>query len=499
MKALDAATGAGATYADVRLTRTISNDLQSNRDGTVPLQDIEHLGLSVRVLINGYWGFAATPYWTADEAVRVGRTAAAQAKVNARGPVRGVEWGRIPVVTGDWRTSIDIDPFRLSVEERAEMLWSLMGTARRMVPDWSKNGEALALLGGNSLCTRQEEALATSEGSYVTQTCYQSRGGFALSVSDSDRYALATGLEESGRGWEMFAEATILDQIPGLVALLDVPPLPIRRVEVGRKPVICDATTMARLLDKTLGRGTEVDRALGYEANAGGTSYLGPDPLMFLGTPVANEMVTVTANRSLPTGLATVKWDAEGVAPEDFTIVKAGTLVDYQTTREQAAWLAPWYTKTGAPLRSHGCARAEDALGFTMQRTPNLALAAAATNASFEELVSGLADGIVVERGSVRTDFQGKNGMILSGPPQDQAAIYQVKEGKRVARIRNASILFNAPELWKNITALGGAATVSHVPCDETKGEPGQRTKHTVSAPPGVFKELPIIDITRKA
>jgi TldD protein len=256
---------------------------------------------------------------------------------------------------------------------------------------------------------------------------------------------------------------------------------------------------MARLLDATLGQGTEVDRALGYEANASGTSYLGPDPLTFLGTPVAHEMVTVTANRSLPTGLATVKWDADGVTPEDFTIVKAGTLVDYQTTREQATWLAPWYTKAGTPIRSHGCAAAQDALCFPMQHTPNLALAPAATDASFEDLVAGLSDGIAIQKGFVETDFQCKNGIIRAyGPPQG-SYIFQVKNGKRVAKLSHAGILFNATDLWKNVTVLGGAASVQHVPCSEVKGEPSQTTKHTVSVPPGVFKELPMIDLTRKA
>ena len=43
---------------------------------------------------------------------------------------------------------------------------------------------------------------------------------------------------------------------------------------------------MAKLVYQTLGVTTELDRALGSEANADGTSYLGPDPLRFLGTPV---------------------------------------------------------------------------------------------------------------------------------------------------------------------------------------------------------------------
>jgi TldD protein len=501
LKALDAAKAAGAMYADVRLTRTIGQTLQPA--GLMPqlVDDMEHLGFSVRALVKGYWGFAATPYWTADEAVRVARAAAAQAKNGAAGPARLVEWGSVPVVTGTWRTPIQIDPFRLSLEERVDMLWSRLGTARRLVPRMALNRERLAIGGGNATCVRQEEALATSDGSYVTQTFYRSKGSFYLytDLSDPRGIAFATGLEDSGRGWEMFAEAAVLDQIPALVAILDRPRVPIQNVEIGRKPVVYDAVTMARILEATLGRGTEVDRAMGYEANASGTSYLGPDPLALLGTPVAHAMVTVTADRSLPTGLATVRWDAEGVTPEAFPLIQGGTLVDYQTTREQAAWLAPWYAKRGLPMRSHGCAGAEDALGFTMQRLPNLSLAPASSGGSFEDLVSSVADGLVVERGEVQTDFQCKTGIITARIPQNGAAIYHVKNGKRVALVQNAGILFNALDLWKNVTALGNAASVLHVPGSETKGEPQQETPYTVSTPPAAFKEQAIIDIKRKA
>jgi TldD protein len=497
LKALDAAKAAGAMYADVRLTRTMGQNFQPFGVMPVVTDDMEHLGLSVRALVKGYWGFAATPYWTADEAVRVARAAAAQAKNGATGPARPVEWGQVPVVTGSWHTPIQLDPFRLSLEERGDVLLSQLSTARQLIPLITRNKGRVNINGGNAWCTRQEEALATSDGSYVTQTFYRSQGLFSLSAAGS--YVFATGLEESGRGWEMFNEAAVLDQIPALVAILDRPLIPSQNVEIGRKPVVYDAITMARILSATLGLGTEVDRAMGYEANASGTSYLGPDPLALLGTPVAHAMVTVTANRSLPTGLATAGWDAEGVAPEEFTLVNAGTLMDYHTTREQAAWLAPWYAKHGLPVRSHGCAGAEDALGFTMQRLPNLSLAPASSGGSFEDLVSGLTDGLVVERGEVQTDFQCKTGIITARVPQNGAAIYHVKNGKRVARLTNAGILFNAPDFWKNVTTLGNAASVQHVPGSETKGEPQQETPYTVSTPPAAFKDQAVIDITRKA
>lgn len=502
MTALDAAKSAGATYADIRVTRTIAEHLQVPwGDLSWAFDDSEHLGLGVRVLVNGYWGFAATPYWTADESARVATSAVAQAKTNAKGPSRNVVLDPIPVVTGSWNTPVMVDPFHISVEEKLDFLQSTIVTARQMLPKQSRAGGTIepGVLGRLILatCIRQEEALATTDGSYVTQTLYQSKGQMPIQCMTKSREVFvvpAQGLTLAGRGWEIWRDAKVLDQLPAMLAELESKAsLPIKPAEVGRNDLVCDATTVAGILDATLGRATEVDRALGYEANAGGTSYLGPDPLTLLGTVVANPLVTVTANRSLAAGLATVRWDAEGVMPKDFFLVRDGVLVDYQTTREQAAWLAPWYARSGTPVQSHGCAAAANALRLTMQMTPNLTLAPAATAADFETLVSGLSDGIAVESGVTETDFQCRNGTITGGQ------IFQVKGGKRTALLRNSGILFTTSEFWKNVTALGGTTSVVHAPGSETKGEPSQDTVHTVSVVPAAIKAMALIDVTRKA
>jgi TldD protein len=502
LRSLDAARAAGATYADVRITRTIQESFKASwaREAW-ETTDSQEVAVGTRALVNGYWGFAATPYLTLEEAARVGAMAAAQAKINAEGPARSFAFAHTPVVTGSWRTPIALDPFRITMEEKLDDLRSIIVAAKRLLPETVRSGESLAVGDVNKIAAsfrRQERALATSEGTYVTQTVYDASGALPISYRRSrDGLILsveAHGLTQCGKGWELLSDAKILDQLPRMLEELESKrPLPFRGVEVGRLPIVCDATTAAGLLDVTLGRATEVDRALGYEANTTGTSYFGPDPLATLGTAVASPLVTVTANRSLPGGLATVQWDAEGVTPDDFTVVRDGTLVDYQTTREQAAWLAPWYQKTGMPPKSHGCANASDASGVTMQMAPNLALTPATTPAGYEELLAGMTNGIALEGCTTTTDFQCRTGTMSGG------TVYQVRQGKRVAQLLNAGVLFETAGLWKSVTALGSAASVMQVPLSQTKGEPSQRAMHTVSSVPLVVNAMNIVDITRKA
>jgi TldD protein len=270
--------------------------------------------------------------------------------------------------------------------------------------------------------------------------------------------------------------------------------LSVKPVEVGRFDLVLSAGAMATMLSETLGPACELDRALGYEANAGGTSYLGPNPLKFLGTPVAAPLVTISAERSTPIGLATVKWDDEGVVPEDYVLVNKGTLVDYHTTREQAAWLAPWYARQSIPVRSHGCAMSPSALGIQMQHLPNLVLHPGSGNEDLEGLIAGIDHGLLVETLKLETDFQ------CSGSAGYPGIMTEIRRGKRIAYVRGAGFLFRSMDFWKNIQALGGQGSAWWTGgFKSSKGEPGQRTSYSVSAVPAVVKQQATFDINKKA
>jgi TldD protein len=269
--------------------------------------------------------------------------------------------------------------------------------------------------------------------------------------------------------------------------------LPAKPVEVGQYDVVCDGGSVASLVDATFGHATELDRALGYEANAGGTSYLGPDPMTYLGTTVASPLVTVTANRSMDGGLATVQWDDDGVTPRDFPLITAGQLVDYQTTREQALHLRDWYASRHQPVASHGCAASADAQTVPLSMIPNLTLKPNTSGHTLDEMMTGMGKGIAIMDGIATTDFQAKNGTLAKG------RVYEVKDGKKVARVANAAVLFSSTELWKNVTAIGGPASMIQRGQGESKGEPGQATLHTVSGVALALKQQAVVDITRKA
>src|SRR5262245_52783089 len=63
-EALNAARGAGASYADVRIGRYRRQSIATRERQITGVTDSESYGLGVRTLVNGCWGFAATSTMT---------------------------------------------------------------------------------------------------------------------------------------------------------------------------------------------------------------------------------------------------------------------------------------------------------------------------------------------------------------------------------------------------------------------------------------------------
>ncbi|MGH3395295.1 MAG: PmbA/TldA family metallopeptidase, partial [Streptosporangiaceae bacterium] len=105
---LDAAVGeaaaAGAQYADVRLSETQELRLYAV-SGRAPDERVEgSLGLGVRVLVDGVWGFASLPLREAGDAVVAAGLALRNARAAAAGPRERVVLPPRPAESGRYQT-----------------------------------------------------------------------------------------------------------------------------------------------------------------------------------------------------------------------------------------------------------------------------------------------------------------------------------------------------------------------------------------------------------
>ncbi len=492
-RALEAARAGGATYADVRLTLTRIEDLRTSGSSLYfIIQNDELAAAGVRALVDGAWGFASSPLWTLDEMARLGREAAAQAKANARSCRRRIDLGDPPpAATGEWRTPIARDPFAVPLAEKIEVGWAYGEAASR-----SNIGARNAGVGSSMTMKwqRQEKTFASTEGAFLSQTLVQAHPELSVGVVTPKGRAGRTSdlLQPTAGGWEVVADAPITNEIPHLIedALLMTE---AERVTPNRYDVVFDARVTAQLVARTIGVAAELDRVLGYEANAGGTSYLAPPGQQLGSLALGPGFLNVRANRSSPRGLATVKWDDEGVSPEEYPLIQDGVLVDYHTTRELAGTLSSWYATRGRPVRSHGCAAAESAIQVTTLHPPNIEMLPGREALTFADLVAGLDRGLVVCAGRVTVDRQQLNGEV------NGEMVYEVRNGKRTRFVHNAELLFRAPELWKSLQALGGPGTQRWTGATVSKGQPQQEWSFGVAAVPSRFPKVAVTDRMRKA
>ncbi len=490
LRAVDAGKAAGASFIDARITRTVSQS-QNGSEWT----DSEFVHMGVRAFVNGVWGFASSPYCDLDEAALLAKSAVSQAKINAAVFPRDLELGTYPAVKGKWSTPIKIDPFTIAMEERSDYIQSFQGITPRHIV-----GRGYGTVLKDVEVSRVEKTIATSDGSLYSQTLYRTGGTFELGVGaeapsePAKASAFGKDVDLAGAGWERLEDAKLREQIPRLMdeAERDLY-VPVEPIMIGRYELVTSAGIAGGLMASTLANATQLDRVLGYEANAGGTSYLGPNHTQYLGTPLGNSKLTVTADRSMPLGLATTQWDDEGVVPDEFTIVEQGKLVDYQTTREMAGLMSEWYTSRKMPVRSHGCCYATDAKKLPMLHTPNLTMQPGDGASSMDEMIAKTERGIAFIGGMVGTDFQSRTGT-------GGGVMREIRNGKLGSILLGAQLMYDSFEIWKNLLEVGNAKSMEQMPTLPTgKGQPQQVSQYSIRSVPIRLKDMAVVDGTRKA
>ncbi|HXZ63128.1 MAG TPA: metallopeptidase TldD-related protein, partial [Streptosporangiaceae bacterium] len=305
--ALQRAAQLGAEHADFRAERIRGQQIGLS-DGNLETQfDSDDLGLAVRVVVDGTWGFAAVGDLTPEAAARAAADAVDVAKVAAAIAAERIELADEPAhgeVT--WLSAYEIDPFDVGVADKIALLGG-----------WSRE-----LLAADGVDHVDASLYQVKECKFYTDgatTALQQRvrvhpSVTAVAVGADGRFETMRTLAPpagrgyeylTGTGWDFPAE---LAEIPSLLAEKMAAP----SVQAGRYDLVIDPSNLFLTIHESIGHATELDRALGYEAAYAGTSFATFDKLGTLqyGSPIMH----VTGDRTAEHGLATIGYDDEGVA-----------------------------------------------------------------------------------------------------------------------------------------------------------------------------------------
>ena len=483
--ALSRARELGASHADFRFERVRYQTLVA-RDGVLQsASDSEDLGYAVRVVHGGAWGFASGVVLTPEEAVRVAEAAVAVARVAAQMTATPVEIAPEPVYDDvEWVSSYRLDPFEVPVPEKAALL-----------VDWTnrlRTGAAVDHASAHLLQVHEVKYYADLAGTRTTQQRVRVHPGFEAMGTGADAFdSMASIAPPVGRGWEYLTGSgdeawdwdDEIEQVPELLA----EKLKAPSVEAGTYDLVIHPSNLWLTIHESIGHATELDRALGYEANYAGTSFATPDLLGNLqyGSPVMN----VTGDRTQPHGLATIGYDDEGVATQSWDIVKDGLFVGYQLDR--AMGLMHPELNGG---RSNGCAYADSPGHIPIQRMANVSLQPAPDGPSTEELIGRVERGLyVVGDKSWSIDMQRFNFQFTG------QRFYRIADGELVGQVRDAAYQATTTEFWNSMEAVGGPDTwVLGGAFNCGKAQPGQVASVSHGCPTSLFRNVRILNTTEE-
>jgi TldD protein len=492
MRALDAARAAGATYADVRINRNRNQVVATRERQITGLADNETMGLGIRVIAGGAWGFAATASLTGDEVARAARQAVAQARANAAKRRRPLELAPTEVhPDGTWRSPVEIDPFSIAIEDKVDLLLRA-------------NAAALAVQGARFVNSslfflREDKFFANTDGTVTDQTIYRANANLNVTAVSPDRSDFqsrsATDVAPRALGWEYIVGSDLVGNASRW-AEEAVQKLSAKPVAPGRYDLVLLPTHLWLTIHESIAHPTELDRVMGYEANYAGTSFIHPMEAYLGKFRYGPDLMNIQGERSAAGGLSTAGYDDEGVRPRDYLIVKNGILWDLQTTREQAPWLADWYARTGQEVRSHGCSYAQSWADVQFQRMPNVNLLPhPERDVALEELIDGVQDGILIDgSGSFSIDQQRYNAQFGG------QVFKEIKNGRITGMLKDVAYQIRTPEFWNAMDLIGGRSTYwAGGSFGDAKGQPAQSNAITHACVPTRHRQINVINTGRSA
>lgn len=490
LEALTAAKLAGASWADVRVQRQRRQNLGTREQQVTNVLDTDTIGCGVRVLVDGTWGFSATRQLTTEGVARAARQAVALARANRIARDRQVTLAPSAVhANASWKSSYTVDPWSIPVEEKVALLLRANAEAMKV--------RNIRFVNSNLSFVKEERSYANSEGSMIAQDVVRSWVTMSSTAISDDRTEVAVRgpevVQPMGRGWEYVLEADIVGNA-AIWAEQAREKLTAKPVEVGRYDLILHPSQLFLTIHESIGHPTELDRAMGYEANYAGTSFIAPPDDVLGKLRLVPDHLTIRGDRSQPNALATIGYDDDGVQPDEFDIVKNGIFWDYQTTREQAEWLRPWYEKNGMPVRSHGCSYAQSWSDVAFQRMPNVSIVPdQRVDRTWDDLIAATDRGIaMIGRASYSIDQQRYNAQFGA------QVCYEVRGGKIVGQLKDVAYVMRTSEFWNAIDLIGGNSSYElGGTFNDGKGQPGQSNAVSHGCPPCRFKDVNVLNTGR--
>jgi TldD protein len=433
--ALETARVRGASFADARVVDVRMRDLSTKNGEVGTLAESESLGLGVRVITDGCWGFAST-----DQLTREGvQACAAQAVAIARASALAKRADAVMVpekaYVDTWQNPFIKDPFQIPLERQLELLLSADREMRSV--------KGITLAETSMQFRRIEQWYASTLGSRIHQVKMQSGAGivatsFAHNEIQKRSYPSSFGGQHQLAGYELVESLDLAGHAPRIaeeaVALHQAAKCP-----EGERTIILESSQLGLQIHESIGHPIELDRVLGMEANFAGMSFLTLEKLGKL--RYASDIVNVVADARLEhgPGLGTFGYDDEGVPGKCTEIIKQGLFTGYLSNRETA--------KVIGLHESGGTMRAESWNRLPTIRMTNVSLLPGTWR--YDDLIADTDDAILMETNRSWSIDDRRYHFQFS-----TEIGWEIRGGKKARMLKNPSYSGITTEFWNSCDAI---------------------------------------------
>jgi TldD protein len=380
-----------------------------------------------------------------------------------------------------WVSDYDVDPFAVPDADKTGLLTEL--SEQLLAADGVEHVQAVCQ------AVKEQKYYADTAGTRTRQQRVRIHPDLTALTVDRSTGAfesMRTVAPPAGRGWE-YLTGTGWDwrgeiaEIPELLREKTKAP----SVQAGRYDLVVDPSNLWLTIHESIGHATELDRALGYEAAYAGTSFATVDKLGTL--RYGSGIMNVTGDRTAPHGLSTIGWDDEGVAGQQWDVIRDGVLVGYQVDRNTA--------RMGGMTRSNGCAFADSPQHTPVQRMANVSLQPAPDGPSTADVIAGVERGIyVVGDKSWSIDMQRYNFQFTG------QRFYRIEGGRLAGQLRDVAYQATTTDFWGSMRVVGGPQTYllgGAFNCG--KAQPGQVAPVSHGCPVALFEDVNILNTVQEA
>jgi TldD protein len=433
--ALDTAKVRGASYADARVMDIRQRDLSTKNGQVGTCNEAQTLGIGVRVIAGGAWGFASTDRLTREGVAACAAQAVAIAKASALTRAKPVEMAPEQAHVDSWHSPYLKDPFHIPVERQLALLLAADAEMSRVV--------GVTLTETSMAFRRIEQLFASTIGSAIHQVKVQSGAGMvATSFSGNEIQKRSCpnsfGGQHALAGYELIESFDLVGNARRVgeeaVALHKAAQCP-----EGTRTIILEGAQLGLQIHESIGHPIELDRVLGMEANFAGMSFLTLEKLRTL--RYASEIVNVVADARLAhgPGLGTFGYDDEGVPAQCTDIIKDGLFTGYLSDRETA--------RTIGLARSGGTSRAESWNRLPMIRMTNVSLLPGSWRP--DDLITDTEDGIWMETNRSWSIDDRRYHFQFS-----TEIAWEIKGGRKTRMLKNPSYSGITTEFWNSCDAI---------------------------------------------